>query len=50
MKNRNYVYEYEITRKRKFLKKVEQIVNYGIIITLSVIIFSSVIFAIINLI
>ena len=49
MKSRNYVYEYETTRKRKFFKGLEQMVNYGIVITFGVVIFSGVTFAIINL-
>ena len=49
MKSRNYVYEYEMTRKRKFLSGLEQVVNYGIAITFGVVIFSGVTFAIINL-
>ena len=50
MKSRNYVYEYEMTRKRKFLSVLEQVVNYGIAITFGVVIFGGVTFAIINLI
>ena len=50
MKSRNYVYEYEMTRKRKFLSGLEQVVNYGIAITFGVVIFGGVTFAIINLI
>ena len=49
MKSRNYVYEYEMTRKRKFLKGLEQVVNYGVAITFGVVVFGGVIFAIINL-
>ena len=48
MKSRNYVYEYEMTRKRKFLNGLEQVVNYGITITFGVVVFGGVVFAIIN--
>ena len=49
MKSRNYVYEYEMTRKRKFWNGLEQVVNYGIAITFGVVVFGGVTFAIINL-
>ena len=50
MKSRNYVYEYEMTRKRKFFRGLEQVVNYGIAITFGVVVFGGVVFAIMNLI
>ena len=49
MKKGNYVYDYEMTRKRKFYNKLEQVVNYGIAITFGVIVFSGVVFALINI-
>ena len=49
MKSRNYVYEYEMTRKRKFFRGLEQVVNYGIAITFGVVVFSGVVFALINM-
>ena len=49
MKSRNYVYEYEMTRKRKFFRGLEQVVNYGIAITFGVVVFGGVMFAVINL-
>ena len=47
--SRNYVYEYEMTRKRKFFRRLEQVVNYGIAITFGVVIFGGITFAMINL-
>ena len=50
MKKRNYVYDYEITRKRKFLNGLEQVVNYGTAITFGVVVFGGVIIALLNMI
>ena len=50
MKSRNYVYDYEMTRKRIVLKRLEKVVNYGIAITFGVIVFAGVIIALINMI
>ncbi len=50
MKKRNYVYDYEMTRKRRFLNGLEQTVNYGITITFATIILGGVVFAFINMI
>ena len=50
MKSRNYVYDYEMTRKRIVFKGLEKIVNYGLAITFGVIVFSGVVFALINMI
>ena len=49
MKSRNYVYEYEMTRKRKFFRGLEQVVNYGIAITFGVVVFGGIVVAIINI-
>ena len=49
MKSKNYVYEYEMTRKRKFFRGLEQLANYGIAITFGVVIFGGIMFTIINL-
>jgi len=48
MKKRNYVYDYEVTRKRKFWNRLEQVVNYGIVTIFATIILGGVIFALIN--
>ena len=48
MKSRNYVYDYEMTRKRKVLKRLEQVVNYGIAITFATVIFGGVIIVFIS--
>ena len=48
MKSRNYVYDYEMTRKRITLKRLEKIVNYGTAITLGVVLFSGIIIAFIE--
>ena len=48
MKKRNYVYDYEMTRKRKFYNKLEQVVNYGITITFGVAVFGGIVVAFIN--
>ena len=50
MKSRNYVYDYEITRKRKFWDGVGQVVNYGLAITVGIVVFSGIVFAIMNVI
>ena len=50
MKKRNYVYDYEITRKRKFYNNLEQVVNYGTAITFGIVVLSGVVFALINMI
>ena len=50
MKSKNYVYDYEITRKRKFLNGLEQVVNYGTAITFGVVVFGGVIIALLNMI
>ena len=49
MKSRNYVYDYEMTRKRIVLKRLEKTVNYGIAITFTTVIFGGVIIAFINM-
>ena len=49
MKSRNYVYDYEITRKRIILKRLEKVVNYGIAITFATVVFGGVIIAFINM-
>ena len=49
MKSRNYVYDYEMTRKRITLKRLEKIVNYGTAITFGVVVFGGVIIAFINM-
>ena len=49
MKSRNYVYDYEMTRKRKFWNGLEQVVNYGILFVFGTIILGGVIFALINI-
>ena len=33
MRKRNYVYEYEITPKRKFLDRLETFINYSLAFT-----------------
>lgn len=33
MKKRNYVYDYEITPKRKFLDRLETFINYSLAFT-----------------
>ena len=48
MKSRNYVYDYEMTRKRITLKRLEKIVNYGTAITFGVVLFSGIIIAFIE--
>ena len=48
MKSRNYVYDYEMTRKRITLKRLEKIVNYGTAITFAAVIFGGVIIAFIS--
>ena len=50
MRSRNYVYEYEMTRERKFFKRLEQVVNYGIAIVFSTVIFGGIIIAFISII
>ena len=45
MKKRNYVYDYEMTRKRIVFKRLEKMVNYGIAITFATVIFGGVIIA-----
>ena len=49
MKSRNYVYEYEMTRKRKFFKGLEQVVNYGVTIAFGAVVLGGITLAIINL-
>ncbi len=46
MKSKNYVYDYEMTRKRKFFNGLEQVVNYGIAVTFGVVVFGGIIIAI----
>ena len=48
MKSRNYVYDYEMTRKRIVLKRLEKVVNYGISITFATVVFGGVIIAFIS--
>ena len=48
MKKRNYVYDYEMTRKRIVLKRLEETVNYGIAITFATVIFGGVIIVFIS--
>ena len=48
MKSRNYVYDYEMTRERKFFSGLEQVVNYGIAITFGVVVFGGVVIALIT--
>ena len=48
MKSRNYVYDYEMTRKRIVLKRLEKVVNYGIAITFATVVFGGVIIAFIS--
>ena len=49
MKSRNYVYDYEMTRKRKFYNNLEQVVNYGLAITFGVVVFGGIVVALINM-
>ena len=46
---KSFVYEYEITPKRKFWNRIENIVNYGLAITFGTIIIGGIMFAIIQL-
>ena len=46
MKSRNYVYDYEMTRKRIVLKRLEKMVNYGTAVTFGVVVFGGIIIAI----
>ena len=48
MKSRNYVYDYEITRKRIILKRLEKVVNYGIAITFATAVFGGIIIVFIS--
>ena len=48
MKSRNYVYDYEMTRKRIVLKRLEKVVNYGIAITFATVVFGGVIIVFIS--
>ena len=48
MKSRNYVYDYEMTRKRIVFKRLEKMVNYGIAITFATVVFGGVIIAFIS--
>ena len=48
MKSRNYVYDYEMTRKRIVLKRLEKVVNYGIAITFATVVFGGVIMVFIS--
>ena len=48
MKSRNYVYDYEMTRKRIIFKGLEKMVNYGIAITFATAVFGGVIIAFIS--
>ena len=48
MKSRNYVYDYEMTRKRIIFKGLEKMVNYGIAITFATVIFGGVIIVFIS--
>ncbi len=50
MKNRNYVYEYEMTRKRRMLNGLETLVNWALLVTFSSIVLGGVAFAIIQII
>ena len=49
MKSRNYVYDYEMTRKRIVLKRLEKMVNYGTAVTFGVVVFGGVVIALINM-
>ena len=49
MKSRNYVYDYEMTRKRIVLKRLEKMVNYGTAVTCGVVVFGGVVIALINM-
>ena len=42
MKSRNYVYDYEITRKRKFWNGLETFVNYAILTTVCVVVLATI--------
>ena len=47
--NKQFVYEYELTPKRKFWKRLETFVNWGLLLTFGSIILGGVGFAIVNL-
>lgn len=48
MKSRNYVYDYEMTRKRIVFKRLEKVVNYGIAITFATVVFGGIIIVFIS--
>ena len=49
MKNKNYVYEYETTRKRRMLNGLETFVNYALLLTFTTIIAGGIMLVLIHL-